>query len=380
MAKVSVVKCESYDEAEVVAAVKQALKDADFRIPSGKKVLLKPNCLGAFAPDMAITTHPAVLAALIRLFREKDCDVVIGESSGMAQKFSTERAFDECGITKIAHELNVKLMAFEKGRIKQIELKGYKIGIADGIQGYDLIVNVAKLKTHELMKFTGAVKNIFGFVAGARKAYLHSVFHSEEEFAGLLVDLYERITPQLNIIDGVIGLEGNGPGTGGTPKKTGLILASKNAVALDIVASRTIGYDPMSVMTNKIAVERKLVEDNITVVGDNIKVEYQKPKSVRQLLPGFLVKRLSKHHVFYPHILPAKCTKCGICAGVCPQKAIANFVVNRKKCIACYCCQEFCPDHAIDLKMDWLGGTIIKGVMLKRKLSRLFKKPEAQNN
>ena len=224
------------------------------------------------------------------------------------------------------------------------------------------------------------VKNIFGFVAGARKAYLHSVFHSEEEFAGLLVDLYERITPQLNIIDGVIGLEGNGPGTGGTPKKTGLILASKNAVALDIVASRTIGYDPMSVMTNKIAVERKLVEDNITVVGDNIKVEYQKPKSVRQLLPGFLVKRLSKHHVFYPHILPAKCTKCGICAGVCPQKAIANFVVNRKKCIACYCCQEFCPDHAIDLKMDWLGGTIIKGVMLKRKLSRLFKKPEAQNN
>lgn len=372
--KVAVAKCESYDDNLVLNAVKQALKDADIRLPSGKKILLKPNCLGAYTPEMAITTHPSVVRAVVNLLKEKNCEVVIGESCGLANRSNTLKALIETGIQQLADELGVKTLPFEKGRIKQIEIKGHKVGIAEAATRSDVIVNIAKLKTHELMKFTGAVKNIFGFIVGARKSYFHAVFPRPEALAGFLIDLYEVVTPQINIIDGIIGLEGNGPGTGGMPRQTGILLASKNAVALDIVASGIIGYEPLSVPTNKIAMDRKLVPERITVVGERISVNYKKPAAILTKIPEFILKRFSKACIHYPYIVPERCTRCKACIEVCPQKAIKNFVVDRNKCITCYCCHEFCQSNAIELRMGLLGRLLFQIAMLKNKVLSRKKK------
>ncbi len=374
MVKVAVAKCESYDDDLVLNAVKQALKDADIRLPSGKKVLVKPNCLGAYAPEMAITTHPSVIKAVVELFKEKNCEVVIGESCGLAHRSNTVKALIESGIQQVADELGIKTLPFEKGKIKQIDIKGHKVGIAEAATKFDIIVNIAKLKTHELMKFTGAVKNIFGFVVGARKSYFHAVFPRPEALAGFLVDLYEVVTPPINIMDGIIGLEGNGPGTGGMPRQTGVLLASKNAVALDIVASGIIGYEPLSVPTNKIAADRKLVAERITVVGEKVSIDYEKPAAIITKMPEFILKRFSKACIHYPHIIPEKCTKCGACVEVCPQKAIKNFIVDKNKCITCYCCQEFCQSNAIELRMGLFGQLLLQIAVLKNKLLSRKKK------
>lgn len=376
MVKVAVIKCEDYDS-DVLTAVKQVLKNADIKIPSSKRILIKPNCLGPYPPEKAITTHPAVVKAVIEILKEKGCEVSIGESSGFIHQYTTKDVLRESGIEQAAKETGTELLIFEKEKIKNTNIKDQTVGLPACLNKFDVIVNIAKLKTHELTKYTGAVKNVFGFVVGARKPYLHSVFSSPQEFSEMLLDLYEKITPQINMIDGIVGLEGDGPGTGGVPKQTGLLFASSNAIALDIVASRTIGFEPLEILTNKIGVERKLLDERITVIGDKITVEYKKPKTAAVSIPPFLLRFLFKQYTRYPFIVSSKCTKCRACEEVCPQKTIKNFVIGKRSCITCYCCSEFCPNNAIEFRMSRTGTMLLKIMAVRRKalnyLSRMLK-------
>jgi len=362
MTKVSVLKCEEYNVDLIYKVIIQSLKNINFPIPKNKKILLKPNVLGQRKPELAITTHPTILDALCKLLKENNNEIWIGDSSGIADYGGTQKAFEICGIEAVAKKHNAKLISFEGSEKKEIIDNNAKIIkkfiLAKEPFDADLIINLPKLKTHILMKYTGAIKNMFGCVPGGGKSKKHAIAPNEESFGQLLIDIYKNITPHLNIMDAIVSLEGDGPGSAGTPKKTGLILASKDAVALDIEASRIIGYGPLDIKTTKYAIERNLFSkiEDVEVIGEkNIKIDFKKPTGRTKLenkIPKPILKFLFNLASTKPYVKKNKCKKCGICAKVCPVDAIKlepypKF--NRKKCILCYCCHENCPYNAIGL-------------------------------
>ncbi len=355
--KVSVVKCSSYDEDEVYGAVKKSIElIGGIHIKPGSKVLLKPNVLSARKPEFAITTHPSVIAAVCRILEPMKVKVMIGDSSGMGRYGYTKNALEVTGIKEVAERFGAELVSFE-GLSQRVKIKDARIlteaNIAEPVLKADYIINLPKLKTHTLMKYTGAVKNLLGCIPGGGKAYCHTIAPKAMHFGHLLLDIYSKVKPQLNIMDGVIGLEGNGPGSAGDPKKSNLIIASKDAVALDLVASKIIGFNPMEIQTNKEAIERRIFDGNFEVVGEkDVSVKFKHP--IKMKYPAFLEQFIFRQAMLRPVIIRDKCKACKLCIKACPKHTIhmveGKACINDKNCIRCYCCHEMCPYNAIELK------------------------------
>ena len=348
--KVGIVKCGNYEQKKIDKVIQKVLKLSEIEIPKNKKVLIKPNIVVAeVKKPKAVLTNPMILEAICKILKKNNCKIYIGESSFM----DTDIAFKNSGVEKIAKKYG-KLVIFEQDKLIKINDKKAKVlknfNLAKTIKDVDLIINVPKLKTHQLTKYTGAIKNLYGCIPGGMKQKLHSKAKGEEKFSKLLVDIYQNIKPEINIMDGIIGMEGRGP-TSGKEKKIGYILASKNAVSLDVVSSKLIGYKPKNILMIKEAVARKLGSFKFSLEGMNKVpcVDCEKP-----FVSGKMSKRVLKMLKEKPIVVDKKkCIKCGRCAAKCPVKAIklSPFpVIDKKKCIRCFCCMEICPKDALSLK------------------------------
>lgn len=352
ISKVAVVKCTNYESEKVDAAVAKALKliDAEKMFKPGMKVLIKPNILGAYEPkkQIAITTHPNMVAAVCKILKKHKCKIYIGESSFMG----TDKAFKTSGIEKVAKKYG-KLIIFEQDKLIKINDPSAKIlkkfPIAKIVRDVDLIINMPKMKTHSLAKVTLGIKNLYGLIPGGLKQRLH-VKALGENFSNIPVDIYQNILPELNILDGILGMEGHGPASG-TPKKANLILASKNTVALDIAASTIMEFKPKEIPAIKYAIKRKLYPSyKFELVGMKKlpQIHFRKPTRG---------KTLSKLRSFFKKEPPIvcdvqKCIKCGKCGDHCPVKAITLHPwpdIDKRKCIRCFCCMEVCPVSALSL-------------------------------
>jgi ferredoxin len=231
---------------------------------------------------------------------------------------------------------------------------------------FDLILNIPKLKTHELTLITCGIKNMFGCVPGLHKVNYHLDAPSPEEFSGALVDLFEKIKPALTIVDAVTAMEGQGPANGEL-RDLGLILASKDTVALDAVCSKITGFEPLDILTTKIAYQRGLGEadlEKIEICGADLPVfkDFKHPSGVTSILNkmpaplGNLIRPVVNLIRLRPRINKKICTKCSICVNSCPVKAIdgKTFKINKNQCIMCLCCRELCKYGAVDLKENIL--------------------------
>jgi len=350
--KVAIVKCSSYEQRKVDKAVEKAISLLDFRFKKGMKVLIKPNVVGVFPrKQIACTTHPSLIEAVCKILKKNNCQIFIGDSPFT----NPEPSFRAAGLEKL--KKYGKLVIFEQD--KQIRIHNEKAKIlknfelAKIILEADLIIDMPKLKTHSLTKYTGAIKNLYGCIPGGLKQRLHNEAHGDKKFSKMLVDIYQSILPQLSIMDGVIGMEGEGP-TSGDAKKSGLILASKNSVALDIAACKIIGYNPKRIYAINDAVKRKLVKSyKVEVLGlDKLpRINFKKPT-----LHQISKTRKLLHKLFRERPIIADknlCTKCGTCAKHCPVQAITLNPypeINKKKCIRCFCCIEVCPQDAMMIK------------------------------
>jgi uncharacterized protein (DUF362 family)/Pyruvate/2-oxoacid:ferredoxin oxidoreductase delta subunit len=362
---VSIVRVSRYSEKEVWIGLRQSIDligGIEHFVKSGDLVLLKPNLLYGKPPEKAVTTHPSIIKGIIQIVREVGGIPFIGDSPSIG---SLDRAAEKAGIKKVAEETKCPLMEFnrpvlsKKGKgqfFKQLE-------IDQKVLEADVVINLPKWKTHGMMLLTLGVKNLFGCVPGPRKALWHLKAGDDRKvFAQVLVDLYQLVRPSLTILDGILGMEGNGPGSG-NPVQLGLILASKDALSLDLVVCDLLGIARKALPTNRVALREGMGSGPIEVVGErleDVKIPHFKFPPLSEPdwnLPGFIKKALRGALTSKPLFEEGPCDACDQCIGICTPKALTRkgkeLVFDDKKCIRCFCCQEVCPSGAITIKPGW---------------------------
>ncbi|NLC43178.1 MAG: DUF362 domain-containing protein [Clostridiales bacterium] len=379
MDQVSIMKCDDYEPEQVYKALTTSLSllgDSSQFIRPGMRVLLKCNLLMRKKPEEAATTHPEIVAAVARWVKTAGGIPVIADSPG---GLYTERAlrgvYRACGMEFVATrddiELNYNVEEVEVSHHEGKTIKSHTV--TKVVEEADAIINIAKLKTHGMTLYTGAVKNLFGVIPGTTKAEYHLRMKKLEDFSDMLVDISSYVKPNLSIMDAVVGMEGQGP-SAGEPRKIGAILASASPYALDVVSASLVGIPLDRICTIQRANERGLCSDlnNVELLGDcleelkihDFKIPFHKKVGfIEQYFGGdstisqFINNKFGPRPVFHYE----GCIGCRDCERNCPPKAITMVegkpVVDMKECIRCYCCQELCPQETIEIKRSWLFQT-----------------------
>lgn len=380
MSQVYIGLCPSYDQEAITDAVRQAvaaLGGLDRLIRPGQRVLLKPNLLLHKPPETAINTHPAVVRAVAQLAIEVGARPIIGDSPGGGSGYNPaglRSLYRIAGLHEVARdtgaELNYDCDALEVplpagGLVKRLDLMRAATTV-------DAIINLPKLKTHGLVRYTGAVKNLFGLVPGRIKLGYHTKLQDAERFSEMLLDLALWAQPVLTIVDAVVAMEGEGP-SAGRPRELGLILAGTDLTAVDLTALHIIGMDPQTVPTIRAARRRGLIPEGdagLEILGTPLAEarvpDFYAPQTGSSdviLSPPGLRRWLERRFVATPHA-SERCIGCGICRDNCPAEAIAitgrQAHVDLKRCIRCYCCHELCPHRAIELRRSALARLLAR--------------------
>ena len=362
--RVYVLKVENYESGPLQNAMRAIWHHLNLELElSGKSILVKPNMLVGAPPDKAVCTHPEVVRAVLRQVLSNQ--VFVGDSPGFGSTSSVAQA---AGISDVCREEGVQLIDFTDPQTTKTPQQAqiHSLPLASAVLRADAVVNIAKLKTHGLTRYTGAVKNLFGCLPGKLKAQMHLRMEEIDRFADLLLDVYLTVDPVLSIVDGIVAMEGNGP-RNGDPRHVGVLVAGRDAVAVDTVACKIVGIDPDTVPTI-IAARRRGIGcsdlDKIQVIGaplQQVSISHFKTvggsHSALQNLPPFLKHLLREQLTAYPRV-EKSCITCGICKHACPADAVTMgsiAEIQSSRCIRCYCCQEMCPEGAITLRRRGLG-------------------------
>jgi uncharacterized protein (DUF362 family)/NAD-dependent dihydropyrimidine dehydrogenase PreA subunit len=378
-AKVALVRCEGYDDEKVFQSVTRGLDllgGVGAFVRAGEKILLKPNVLWGSPPEKAVTTHPAVFWAVARLFQSAGAQLSYGDSPSFG---AVESSLKRSGLQQVAEEMGIALADFEN----KVEVahpgavQNKKFVLAKGVAEADGLVSLSKLKTHALMRLTGAVKNQFGCIPGMLKAQFHVKVPQANDFAAMLVDLNMLVRPRLFVMDGIMGMEGNGP-RNGQPRALNVLLFSTDPVALDAVACRLVALNPGFVPTCVAGENAGLGtyhSENIEILGDDpaplVVPDFQVVRRAPGPVRGIFLRNFIKNQLtMRPVVGRSKCSGCGTCVKVCPvgEKALHWIKSGEKKfphheygkCIRCYCCQETCPEGAITVDTPLLARLVFR--------------------
>ena len=312
------------------------------------------------------------------MVKDAGATAILADSPGSGFKYNEKmlkRIYRTCGLKETCETAGIKLnfdtsaeeVSYPEGKlIKRFE-------VITPILESDGVLNLCKLKTHLFMHMTGAVKNSFGVIPGLTKPGYHAKLRDPEHFANMLIDLSNFVAPRLSIMDAVVGMEGEGPNAG-DPRHVGLILASTNPFAIDVVAGEIIGIDSQKNTVLTEAAKRGLGPtrlDEVHLVGiekSDLRVpDFKLPATIygetglgglpwyqRLLSPSFKDGMSVK-----PRIDKEKCIACGSCYEACPVDAITLYEkeyseIDDDKCIRCYCCHEMCQYDAVFLHKSLL--------------------------
>jgi uncharacterized protein (DUF362 family) len=236
------------------------------KIRNRSRVLIKPNLLAPAQPGKAMLTHPLIVKASAEYVLQKGGAPVISDSPAMG---TFERVLKESGIREVLKGLNVECREFKRSLAVDVGPPFNKIEVAEDAMNADVVVNLPKLKTHTQMLLTLGVKNLFGCIVGLRKPEWHFRTGVDREmFARLLVRIYRVISPAITLLDGILAMEGQGPGKSGLPRHLGMLIAGTDAVAVDMTVCRMLGLNPDSLLTNRMAAETGLVNPDILIDGE----------------------------------------------------------------------------------------------------------------
>jgi uncharacterized protein (DUF362 family)/ferredoxin len=332
------------------------------KVRSGHRVLIKPNMLSAARPEDAILTHPVIIKAVVEYVLEKGARPQVSDSPAIG---SFEGILKQNGTLEALRGLAVDCRPFKEVVWVDVGKPFGRIEIAKDAVEAEVIINLPKLKTHAQMLLTLAVKNMFGCIVGFKKSQWHMRAGVDTNaFARLLVSICQAVKPAVSILDGVLALEGEGPGKAGKPRKIGVLIGSDHAFALDMVVCRMVGVPHKNVPTLRIAQEDGLIPvfdiDGVLPEVDRFKL----PGGSRLVFgPKIMQNFLRRHTVARPVCDRKLCQMCGECWTICPANAIegagGKVVFNDKKCIRCYCCVEVCPFGALK-SAETLAGKVTR--------------------
>ena len=335
-------------------------------IRRGDRVLIKPNLLSPASPPDAVLTHPMIVKAAVEYVLQKGARPQVSDSPAIG---SFEKIMRDSGIGNALAGLDVACRAFDKSLKTDIGEPFNAIEMAEDAIKADVIINLPKLKTHSQMLLTLGVKNMFGCIVGYRKAEWHMrTGINRTMFAKLLVLIYQRIRPSFTILDGVLAMEGQGPGKSGAPRELGILMGGRDAFAVDITVCRMLGLDADRLPTLKVAREMGILETDIEIDGDLPIIHDFRLPPISPLMygPRRLHGFIRRHLLQRPVSDNLNCQMCAECWKICPAGAISlrekklSFDYNR--CIRCFCCIEVCPYGVLHARETFPGRLIRKVV------------------
>lgn len=368
MSQASISICKDYKQGNISKAVEDAIDyvgGIEKYVPKNAKVLIKPNMLAAKTPSEAVTTHPEVLRAVIKQVKKQTIHITVGDSPGFG---SFDSIAEKTGIGVVCKEEGVTLKdLIESVKIKNEKGKILKVfNISKEATVAEVIINIPKLKTHSLTTYTGAVKNIFGFIPGKEKMGYHLKLSDPELFSHMLIDINLAIKSDLVIMDAVDIMEGDGPNAG-EKRRLGLIIGADSSFAADAAATKIVAINEI-VPSVQLAIKRGITSadiKNVTIKGEPLnKVSLKEPIKLAQTsYSSWLVKnpffKFAKKIVSTKPVVEKRlCTKCQTCNKVCPTSPKAVVFINKEsypkwnydECIKCYTCAEYCPTKAIKIR------------------------------
>lgn len=365
-------KCATYERAVVESAVHELFEQLGGPgafASDGQSVFLKVNALIGAAPEKAVTTHPEVVRAVVRQFQKVTDDVTVGDSPG--GPFSPaylKRVYEKCGFGEVARDTGAALgLDTSVVNVPLPEGRALKtLTVCGAMDAADCLVSISKFKTHMFLNISGSIKNMFGSVPGGSKITYHSRFPKDTDFADLIVDALQASSPDLNIVDAVVGMDRNGPRAGELVDMK-MMAAGRDAFTVETAMMAVIGTDVEKSKALSAAIRRGLTggkAEDLELVGDSLgSVRYDgfrlpDKKDISELAPDFLMRAFGDRMALMPEPQKGKCTACKRCVEACPAKAISIAeglaVVDRHKCARCYCCHELCEQDAIELKKPLL--------------------------
>ena len=332
-------------------------------IRSDSRIIIKPNLLLAADPNLVVNTHPIIVRHVAEYVIEKGFRPVISDSPPAS---SFEQILSKGGYIQALSGLDIVFRPFRESSKIDIGEPFGNIELAKEVTEADYVINLPKLKTHAHMSLSLGIQNMFGCVVGQRKSEWHLKAGTDKDLlARLLVQINAAVRPAMTIIDGILALEGMGPGLSGRPRELNLLVGSRDTMAADMAVCNVVGLDFQAMQTYTAARQLNWLPEDIHIQGQfHILNDFKFPhigpmQAGPELLNGFM----RKHVLQKPVCDNQKCKLCGDCWRFCPVKAIDHHIkgirYNYDACIRCYCCLEICPYGAITIK-EPLSGKILE--------------------
>lgn len=369
MGKCAVYKVEKYDDEALYDVVSRHFEAHNIKskIPIGAKVLLKPNLVVDKDAAFSVTTNPRFVYAVIRYLKNIGVeDITVADCPGGALLLFSEMetVYRKTGYFFLS-ELAKLNTDFESKDINSPEGSVNKnFNIINAVSEADFIINIPKLKTHNMTCITAGVKNLFGCIPGLQKPAFHAKYPAVNDFSNMLVELAQTVKPDFTIVDAIDIMEGDGP-TNGKKRHLGLTFSSCDVFSMDAYIVNLLGVPEDFVATVSASRKKNLVQGDMEIIGDD---DFSLEKPI--LLPsGFnatsglgkitakakttVEKIISSVFMSYPQ-MNEKCVLCKKCVVTCPKNALSienkKIVLDKKVCIGCLCCDEVCPNAAVDIR------------------------------